>query len=80
MKVAAIKKLVENHDIHALMDAETALVEEQPLPFDVDGDDEGEKLTHILAAVFVRNEMEDNGTDFRTALRKYSERVRNSIS
>lgn len=80
MKIPAIKKLVENYDLQQLMAAEEAIVEEQPLAIEVDGDDEGEQLTHVLAAVWILNEMNDNGSDFKTALRMYTQKVRVSIS
>lgn len=80
MKIPAIKKLVENHTLQELMDAEAAIVDEQPLAFEVEGDDEGEQLTHVLAAVWILNEMEDNGTEFKAALRMYTQKVRTSIS
>ncbi|MEJ8804334.1 DUF6952 family protein [Pontibacter sp. H249] len=80
MKIPAIKKLVENYDLQQLMAAEEAIVEEQPIAIEVEGDDEGEQLTHVLAAVWILNEMNDNGTDFKTALRMYTQKVRVSIS
>lgn len=79
MKIPAIKKAVENYTVEQLQAAEAALLEEQPLPIEIEGADEGEKLTHILAAIFVKEEM-DNGSDLMTAVRAYSQRVRNSIS
>lgn len=80
MKIPAIKKLVENSNLKELMAAEAAIVEEQQPLIDVEGEDEGEQLTHVLAAVWILNEMEDNGTDFKTALRMYTQKVRVSIS
>ncbi|MCC9165433.1 DUF6952 family protein [Pontibacter harenae] len=80
MKIPAIKKLVEAHSLETLMAAEAAIVDEQPVAIEVEGDDEGEQLTHVLAAVWILNHMEDNGTDFKTALREYTKKVRVSIS
>lgn len=79
MKIPAIKKLVEQADLESLKKAEQALYDEQPPAIEVDGDDEGEKLTHILAAIYIKERMA-LGDDFTTALRGYSQRVRNSIS
>lgn len=79
MKIPAIKKLVEQCDLESLYQAEQSLYEEQPLSIDVEGDDEGEKLTHILAAIYIKERMAQ-GDDFTTALRSYSQRVRNSIN
>ncbi len=80
MKIPAIKKLVETYDLHQLINAEEAIVDEQPLAIEVDGEDEGEQLTHVLAAVWILNHIEDTGADFKTALREYTKKVRVSIS
>lgn len=64
----------------ALREAEDALIEEEPLPFEVEGDDEGEKLTHILAAIFILERMKSEGIEFKAALREYTRIVRESIS
>lgn len=80
MKIPAIKKLVEQRTISELMAAEAALMEEQPLPIEVEGSDEGEQLTHVLAALFILHEMQKSGVEFTTALRTYTQKVRTSIS
>ncbi|MHC2992651.1 hypothetical protein OB13_14065 [Pontibacter sp. HJ8] len=80
MKIPAIKKLVETQSLDALMAAEAAIVDEQPLAIEVEGDDEGEQLTHVLAAVWILNHMQDNSSDFKTALREYTKKVRVSIN
>ena len=80
MKIPAIKKLVETYNAEQLAAAEEAIMEEQALAIEVDGEDEGEQLTHILAAIFVLNDIKENGSDFRAAIRKYTQKVRNSIS
>lgn len=79
MKIPAIKKLVEQYKVHELQAAEAALLEEQAPALEVEGDDEGEKLTHILAAIWIRNAMDRDGLEFTKALREYSARVRKSI-
>lgn len=79
MKVAAIKPLVETYTIDQLKEAEKNLYNEEPLSIEVDGADEGEKLTHILAAIEILTDMA-KGFDYKTALRNYSSRVRNSIN
>ncbi|QCR23949.1 hypothetical protein [Pontibacter sp. SGAir0037] len=80
MKIPAIKKLVETQTLDALIAAEAALIEEQQLQIDVEGEDEGEKLTHILAASWIINHINDTDSDFKTALREYTKKVRVSIS
>jgi hypothetical protein len=80
MKMPVIKRLVETQTLENLVAAEEALLEEQPLPFEVEGEDEGEKLTHIFAAIFILNHMRDHGSQFKDALREYTKKVRVSIS
>lgn len=80
MKIPVIKKLVEQRTIPELMAAEAALMEEQPLPIEVEGSDEGEQLTHVLAALFILHEMQKNEIEFTAALRMYTQKVRTSIS
>lgn len=79
MKIPAIKKLVETCSIDQLKDAEAALCDEQKPSIDIEGDDEGEQLTHILASIYIKEKM-DEGTPFNQALRDFSQRVRKSIS
>ncbi|TXC78591.1 DUF6952 family protein [Luteibaculum oceani] len=79
MKISAIKKAVEHYDLKSLEQAEEALMNEQSLPIEIEGEDEGEQLTHIIAAKEIRKEME-SGVDSKQALRNYTQRVRNSIS
>jgi hypothetical protein len=80
MQVAIIKQLAETHNISELRAAEDAILNEQVPAIPVEGKDEGEQLTHVLAAIEIHHDMERNKIDFRTALRNYSQRVRNSIS
>lgn len=80
MKIPVIKKLVETHTLEELVAAEAALLDEQTPAIEIEGSDEGERLTHVLAAVWVKNEMNDNGTEAMVAIRTYAQRVRNSIS
>jgi hypothetical protein len=79
MKIPSIKKLVDACNIQQLQAAEEAILEGLSPEIEVEGDDEGEQLTHIMAALFIREEME-KGADYLTALRTYSGRVRSSIS
>jgi len=80
MKIPAIKKLVETQEVQALMAAEAAIIDEKPLQIEVEGEDEGEQLTHILAAIWILNHMNETGNDFKTSLREYTKKVRVSIS
>lgn len=80
MKLPEIKRLVEEINLIDLENAELALLEEQQPTFIVNGDDEGEKLTHVMAAIWIKKDMEKNGNDFRTSMRNFSQKVRTSIS
>jgi len=80
MKIPIIQGLVEKHSIEILKKAEMALVAEEPLPIEVVGDDEGEQLTHIIAASWILKIMDQEEIDFKTALKEYTRKVRESIS
>lgn len=80
MQVSVIKQLAETHILAELRAAEDAILNEETPAIPVEGKDEGEKLTHVLAAIDIHHDMEKHGIDFRTALRNYTQRVRNSIS
>lgn len=80
MKIPVIKKIVEKYSLEELVAAEAAIMDEQQPAIEIEGEDEGERLTHVLAAVWVKNEMQTNGTEAMTAIRNYAQRVRNSIS
>ncbi len=80
MKIPVIKQLVETYSKEELIKAEAAIAEEQRPEIEIPGDDEGEQLTHAYAAVKILESMEANSSDFKTALREYTGRVRNSIS
>jgi hypothetical protein len=79
MKIPIIKKLVENHTISELESAENAILEENKPAIEVEGDDEGEQLTHVMAAIWIQNEMQKENIPFPKALRAYTQKVRVSI-
>lgn len=80
MNIKTIIALTDSHDVQTLTKAEAALLEGETLPIEVAGIDEGEQLTHLMAAIWCKNEMESTGCDSRTAVRQYTQKVRNSIS
>jgi len=80
MKAAAIRKLAKEYDLETLRKAEEALLEEQDPGITIDGDDEGDQLTNLNGAIWVREQVDKNGTDLKTEVRNFTERVRNSIS
>ncbi|MBA3900387.1 MAG: hypothetical protein H0X62_09300 [Bacteroidetes bacterium] len=80
MKIPVIKKLVEIASLADLQKAEEAILEELQPEIEIEGDDEGEQLTHVLAAIWIKGNMQENNLEFRVSLRNYSQRVRKSIS
>ncbi|MBR9832477.1 hypothetical protein GYB57_10040 [bacterium] len=79
MKIPVIKKLVENFTLSELESAENAILEENKPAIEVEGDDEGEQLTHVMAAIWIQNEMRKEDIPFPKALRAYTQKVRVSI-
>ncbi len=80
MQIPVIKQLVETYTLAQLQEAENALMEEQKPLIHIEGKDEGECLTHVLASIYIKEKMEHHATSFSQALRDFSQRVRNSIS
>lgn len=80
MKLSVIKDLVENYSLEDLKKAESIMEEGENPTFEVQGEDEGEQFTHIIAAVWVKEKMELDGIDARSAMREYTQKVRNSIN
>ena len=80
MKLPIIKQVVERYSLEELRTAEAALMEEQPLAIIIEGDDEGEQLTHVMAAIYIKELMDQDGLAYPAALRQYTSRVRTSIS
>jgi hypothetical protein len=79
MKIPAIKKLIESYSVAQLQQAENELYDEQLPSIEVEGEDEGEQLTHIIAALWIKNDMVASGSDLKTSLRNYTQKVRKSI-
>jgi len=80
MNINSIKAIVENYSIAQMQTAENELLNEEPLSINIEGKDEGEKLTHILAAIFCKQEMQKDNITIIQAIRLYSQRVRGSIN
>ncbi len=80
MQLPEIKRLAETYSIEQLHEAEDAILNEQKPAIEVGGKDEGEQLTHVLAAIEILHDMKHNQCDLRIAVRNYTQRVRNSIS
>ena len=80
MKLPIIKKLVENYSYDELEAAENAIAEGETPAIEIGGEDEGEQLTHAYAAMTIKQDMEQNGKDLKTALRDYTNRVRECLN
>jgi len=80
MNIQIIKKIVETYSLAELKQAEADMLEGESLKIEIEGQDEGEQLTHILAAAFCKSEMEKDGININQAVRLYSQRVRDSIN
>jgi hypothetical protein len=80
MKIPAIKKLMETYSVPELLKAETDLIEGNNLSIEIEGSDEGEQLTHIIATIWIMDEMKSKNIDFKEALRNYTKKVRESIN
>lgn len=78
MKIAIIKDLVEKYSYEELRAAEEKIAEGEIPDIEIEGEDEGEKLTHAYAAMEIKREIE-NGKESKTALREFTLRVRNSL-
>ena len=79
MKVPAIRKLLK-FDIEVLRRAEEDIAEEKSPEIEIEGADEGEKLTHVFGAIWIKEQVEKGEMNEREALRAFMEKVRESIS
>jgi len=80
MNIPVIKTLVDNFSLEELELVELALADEKEPEIHIEGQDAGERLTHAFAAVWILNKMNSTGQDFKTVLREYTRKLRESIS
>jgi aryl-alcohol dehydrogenase-like predicted oxidoreductase len=80
VNIASIRQLADTYTTEQLQQAEAALLNEETVMIEVPGVDEGEQLTHLIAALWVRAHKQSHGVDTLTAVREYTKRVRESIS
>jgi uncharacterized protein YajQ (UPF0234 family) len=80
MKINVIKELAESFELMELKKAEEAILNEDKPQIDVTGDDEGEQLTHVSAAIWIKEQIQNEGLDIKSAIRAYSKRVRSSLT
>ena len=79
MKIAEVKRLVTEHTLEIIDQAVLSFEQEKKNDLNVAGADDGEKMSYLLAASFVRKKM-DQGLDLNSAVREYSKRVRAILS
>lgn len=79
MKIAEIKRLAIEASFEELEAADEALCNAHQPNIAIHGDDMGEKLTHVLAALWVKKQLKA-GETLPEAIRQFSLRVRTSIS
>lgn len=80
MKPAEARRLAETYSLEQLAHAAHHLGEEQDPEIDVAGEDHGEKLTHVLLAMRIRERVELGGDPLREAFRAVMTEVRGVLS
>lgn len=79
MKPAVVRNLVDTHDLAVLESAADVFESSLKNTLGVSGDDDGEILSHLLVAIFVKKKMA-KGLALNEALREYSQKVRKMIA
>lgn len=79
MKIPAVKKLVETYSLEEVSKAEEMILDGQLPEIEIEGEDEGEQLTHAFAAKYILERIKE-GVEFKDALREFTQKVRSSIS
>lgn len=78
MKASSIRKIAEKYTLEELANAAEVISEEERDPLGVDGADLGEKLTHVMLAMRIREKVEQ-GQDLRSAFREQLGEVRSLL-
>lgn len=79
MILATVKDLANKYTKDQLNEAVDAFEADRKNLLNVEGKDEGEVLSNLLVASFVRTRM-DKGMPMQEAIREYSQRVRGMIT
>ena len=79
MKAAVIRKLSRAHDAATLAACAEALMGGAAPPVEVEGEDDGERLTHVMLAQRVRAAV-DGGADAGEAFREVMSSVREVLT
>ncbi len=78
MKVPVVRTLVETVPLEKIQEAILAFEKDRTNILNVEGADDGEKLSHLLVAEFALKKIA-KGMKLNEALREYSQRVRSMI-
>ena len=78
MKASSIRKIAEQFTLAELANAAEVIAEEERDPLGIEGEDLGEKLTHVMLAMRIREKVEA-GQDLRTAFREQLAEVRSLL-
>ena len=76
MEILSIRTLVEKYTIAQLQQAEYAIIEEKPVNIKVEGRDQAERLSNVIAACWILEEMKFRNLEFNEALSSYNKKVR----
>ncbi|MFT4623965.1 MAG: hypothetical protein ACI8PZ_002621 [Myxococcota bacterium] len=79
MKASTVRKLAKAHSVAELEAAAEAIAEREVDELGVDGEDLGEKLTHVMLAIRVRTRMEA-GASLSDAFREQIASVRDLLT
>jgi hypothetical protein len=79
MKIQSVKVLVENYGLSDMIHAEEMILDGKIPEIQIEGEDEGDQLTHVFAAKYILEKME-SGMEYKDALREFTQKVRTSIS
>lgn len=78
MKASVIRKLAEGHSLSELQAGAEAIAEREVDELGVEGEDLGEKLTHVMLAIRVRTRVEA-GEELKQAFRTEMASVRSLL-
>lgn len=79
MKAGAVRRAAKTYDSEQLAAAVEAVVDNEEEILEIDGDDMGERLTHLLLAQRVRARM-DEGVELKVAFREVLGDVRETLA
>lgn len=80
MKPSEARRLAAERTAADLQEAAEALAEEKDPFFEVHGEDHGERLTHVLLALRIRERMDAHGEELKDAFRHVMAGVRGVLT